>query len=55
MTFPFNFVTANALRGSLYSWPERGTGSTLILNSFFMVIASSEIGSLCLVLKVRQS
>jgi hypothetical protein len=30
--FFFNFVTANALRGFLYSWTERGSGLTLILN-----------------------
>jgi len=28
----FYFVTANALCGFLYSWAERGTGLTLILN-----------------------
>ena len=51
--FFFNFVTANHLHDFLYSWAERGTGLTLIFNSFFTVITSSEIGSLCLVLKVK--
>ena len=51
--FFLNFVTANHLHDFLYSWAERGTGLTLIFNSFFTVITSSEIGSLCLVLKVK--